>query len=174
MHVPSQPLDAITAFTVPNPDYPSQSRRFFQVWLLVRLPRRADHSVYFGPAQYYCANPFVGGGWTHGGSGDSCINSQTGTMSGCEIIGNSGFGTSGVFGGGQIGYLRPIDINLGPGIPLMLGIEADIQGSGIHGSQSVAGPFQLVDFPEPARHAASQRTKASIGSAPCGPRSACQ
>ena len=41
-------LDAITAFTVPNPNCPSQSRRFFQVWLLLGLPRRADHSAYFG------------------------------------------------------------------------------------------------------------------------------
>jgi hypothetical protein len=44
-------LDAITAFAVPNPNYPSQSRRFFQVWLLFELPRRADHSAYFGPAK---------------------------------------------------------------------------------------------------------------------------
>ena len=26
-------LDAITAFAVPNPNFPSQRRRFFQVWL---------------------------------------------------------------------------------------------------------------------------------------------
>ena len=52
MHVPSQPLDAITAFTVPNPNCPSQSRRFFQVWLPCRLPCRADHPVYFGPASF--------------------------------------------------------------------------------------------------------------------------
>ncbi len=44
-------LDAITAFAVPNPNYSSQSRRFFQVWLLVRLPLRADHSAYFGLAK---------------------------------------------------------------------------------------------------------------------------
>jgi hypothetical protein len=44
-------LDAITAFAVPNPNYPSQSRRFFQVWLLFGLPRRAYHSAYFGPAK---------------------------------------------------------------------------------------------------------------------------
>jgi hypothetical protein len=44
-------LDAITAFAVPNPNCPSQSRRFFQVWLLFRLPRRADHSAYFGLAK---------------------------------------------------------------------------------------------------------------------------
>jgi hypothetical protein len=31
-------LDAITAFAVPDPNYPSQSRRFFQVWLLIQLP----------------------------------------------------------------------------------------------------------------------------------------
>jgi hypothetical protein len=41
-------LDAITAFAVPNPNYSSQSRRFFRVWLLFGLPRRADHSAYFG------------------------------------------------------------------------------------------------------------------------------
>src|ERR1700730_6806990 len=44
-------LDAITAFAVPNPNCPSQSRRFFQVWLLFGLPRRADHSAYFGLAK---------------------------------------------------------------------------------------------------------------------------
>src|SRR5579864_2137809 len=51
-------LDAITAFAVPNPNCPSQSRRFFQVQSPCRSPRPADHSVYFGLAQYYCANPF--------------------------------------------------------------------------------------------------------------------
>jgi len=42
-------LDAITAFAFPNPNCPSQSRRFFQVWLLFGLSRRANHSDYFGP-----------------------------------------------------------------------------------------------------------------------------
>jgi hypothetical protein len=51
-------LDAITTFAVPNPDCPSQSRRFFQVWLLFGLPRRADHSAYFGPAKFYLSQPF--------------------------------------------------------------------------------------------------------------------
>jgi hypothetical protein len=51
-------LDAITAFAVPNPDCPSQSRRFFQVWLLFGLPRRADHSAYFGLAKFYLSQPF--------------------------------------------------------------------------------------------------------------------
>jgi hypothetical protein len=44
-------FDAITTFAVPNPNYSSQSRRFFQVWLLFGLPRRADHSAYFGLAK---------------------------------------------------------------------------------------------------------------------------
>ncbi|MGB0018435.1 MAG: hypothetical protein WBQ12_17145, partial [Candidatus Sulfotelmatobacter sp.] len=51
-------LDAITAFAVPNPNCPSQSRRFFQVWLLFGLPRRADHPAYFGLAKFYLTQPF--------------------------------------------------------------------------------------------------------------------
>ena len=51
-------LDAITAFAVPNPNDPSQSCRFFQVWLLFGLPRRADHSAYFGLAEFYFCEPF--------------------------------------------------------------------------------------------------------------------
>ncbi len=100
-----------------------------------------------------------GGGWTHGGSGNSCTNSQTGTDSGCDIIANSGLSTSGVFGGGQIGYQRPFDINLGSPIPLVVGVEADFQGSGISGSQNISGPFQLVNFPgscSPCNYTAKQ------------------
>ena len=51
-------LDAITAFAVPNPNCSSQSRRFFQVWLLFGLPRRADHPAYFGLAKFYLTQPF--------------------------------------------------------------------------------------------------------------------
>jgi hypothetical protein len=50
--------DAITAFAVPNPNYSSQSRWFFQVWLLFGLPRRTDHSAYFGLANFYLSQPF--------------------------------------------------------------------------------------------------------------------
>jgi len=46
-------LDAITAFAVPNPNCPSQSRRFFQVWSLSGSPRLADHPAYFGLAKFY-------------------------------------------------------------------------------------------------------------------------
>jgi hypothetical protein len=51
-------FDAITAFTVPNPNFSSQSRRIFQVWVPFELPRRADYSVYFGLATFILANPF--------------------------------------------------------------------------------------------------------------------
>jgi len=51
-------LDAITAFAVPNPNCPSQSRRFFPVWQLFGLPRRANHSAYFGLARVYLSQPF--------------------------------------------------------------------------------------------------------------------
>jgi len=51
-------LDAITAFAVPNPNFSSQSGRFFQVRMLVELPLRADHSAYFGLAKFYLSQPF--------------------------------------------------------------------------------------------------------------------
>jgi len=46
-------LDAITAFAVPNPNCPSQSRRFFQVWSPAGSPQLADHSAYFGLTYFY-------------------------------------------------------------------------------------------------------------------------
>jgi hypothetical protein len=51
-------LDAITAFAFPNPNFSSQSRRFFQVRMPVELPLRTDHSAYFGPAKFYLSQPF--------------------------------------------------------------------------------------------------------------------
>jgi hypothetical protein len=57
-HAPSQPLDAITAFAVPNPNHSSQSSRFFQVWLPSRFPCRANHPVYFGLTKVYFSQPF--------------------------------------------------------------------------------------------------------------------
>ena len=40
--------DVITAFAVPNPNYSSQNRRFFQVRPLNKLPCQAHYPVYFG------------------------------------------------------------------------------------------------------------------------------
>ena len=45
-------LDAITAFAVPNPNYPSQSESVFSGLGIGELPRRADHRAYFGLATY--------------------------------------------------------------------------------------------------------------------------
>jgi hypothetical protein len=45
-------LDVITAFAVPNPSGPSGGIRFFRVWLLFRLPCRADHPAYFRLGSY--------------------------------------------------------------------------------------------------------------------------
>jgi hypothetical protein len=39
--------DAITAFAVPNPGCSLQGSRFFRVWWLNELPRRAGHPAYF-------------------------------------------------------------------------------------------------------------------------------
>jgi len=50
--------DAITAFAVPNPNCSSQSRRFFQVWSLAKLPLQADYPAYFGLANFYLSQPF--------------------------------------------------------------------------------------------------------------------
>jgi hypothetical protein len=40
--------DVNTAFAVPNPDFSSQSRRFFRVWMPDKLPYRTNHPAYFG------------------------------------------------------------------------------------------------------------------------------
>src|SRR5690349_11176905 len=49
-HAPSQPLDAITAFAVPNPNGTSQHHRFFRVWLSSESLRRTNHPGCFGLA----------------------------------------------------------------------------------------------------------------------------
>ena len=51
-------LDAITAFAVPNPNYPSQSSRFFRVWSFSGSPQRTNHSAYFGLANLCFDQPF--------------------------------------------------------------------------------------------------------------------
>jgi outer membrane immunogenic protein len=86
-----------------------------------------------------------GGGWTEGTSASSCINSVTNTPSGCTLINPSGPNTAGLIGGGQVGYMTPLD--LGWGVPLVVGGEVDLEGSGMSNSQSIAPPIPLVDFP---------------------------
>jgi outer membrane immunogenic protein len=107
----------------------------------------------------------VGYGSTRGGSGETCLNSVTNSSSGCDIINSPALHTSGVFGGGQLGYIMPLsglNLPLGPNMPpLMIGAEADMQDSGISGAQNVPGPFNLVGFPgftcSPCSFTASQQ-----------------
>lgn len=84
-----------------------------------------------------------GAGYTTGGNGSSCTNTDTGTSEGCDIITNGALSASGLLGGGQFGYLRPLA--LGWGVPLVIGGEVDFDGGAIKGSQNVGGPFSFVD-----------------------------
>jgi outer membrane immunogenic protein len=89
----------------------------------------------------------------------------TGTSSGCDIINSSALSATGIIGGGQIGYMMPLsalNLNLGPNLPpVMIGVEADMQGTGISATQNVPGPFNLVGFPgfacSPCSFSASQQ-----------------
>lgn len=105
----------------------------------------------------------LGYGLTRGGSGETCLNSLTGSSTGCDIVNSPALHTGGVLGGGQIGYLMPLsalNLNLG-NTPLMIGVEADIQGTGIDKTQNVSGPFNFVGIPgascSPCNFTASQQ-----------------
>jgi hypothetical protein len=52
MHAPSQPLMRSLLSQFQTPTVPRRIRRFFRVWLLFRLPFRADHSAYFGSTSF--------------------------------------------------------------------------------------------------------------------------
>ena len=52
MHAPSQPLMRSPLSRSQTPTVPRRASRFFRVWLLFRLPCRADHSAYFGLARF--------------------------------------------------------------------------------------------------------------------------
>jgi hypothetical protein len=58
MRVPSQPLMRSLLSQFQTPTAPRRASRFFRVWLLVRLPFRADHSAYIGSATIYFRQPF--------------------------------------------------------------------------------------------------------------------
>ncbi len=52
IHAPSQPLMRSPLSQFQTPAAPRRYSRFFRVRLLFRLPRRADHSAYFGLARF--------------------------------------------------------------------------------------------------------------------------
>src|SRR5437667_12844794 len=58
IHVPSQPLMRSLLLQFQTPTAPRRISRFFRVWLLFRLPCRADHPAYFGLAKFYLSQPF--------------------------------------------------------------------------------------------------------------------
>jgi outer membrane immunogenic protein len=100
---------------------------------------------------------YVGGnfgyGFARGGGGFSCLNSVTNDTTGCAVVNSPALKTSGVFGGAQMGYLMPLStLTLPLGAtpsPVMIGIEGDIQGSGIDGRQNISGPINAVGFAGP-------------------------
>jgi hypothetical protein len=57
-HAPSQPLMRPLLSQFQAPTSPRRARRFFRVWLPNGLPRRPDHSAYFGLATVYRNQPF--------------------------------------------------------------------------------------------------------------------
>ena len=70
----------------------------------------------------------LGGGWGNStGDLDSFSSSFAPSVAGGAVPGSLGVKSSGVIGGGQIGY------NWQTG-PLVFGVETDIQGSGIRGT----------------------------------------
>jgi hypothetical protein len=52
MHAPSQPLMRSPLSQFQTPTAPRRNSRLFRVWLLFRLPWRADHPAYFGLARF--------------------------------------------------------------------------------------------------------------------------
>jgi outer membrane immunogenic protein len=92
-----------------------------------------------------------GYGFARGGGGLTCMNTATGGTVGCPVIDSPALKSSGVFGGAQIGYLMPLStvtLPLGSSAPpIMIGIEGDIQGTGIDSKQSISGPINAVGFP---------------------------
>jgi outer membrane immunogenic protein len=109
----------------------------------------------------------LGFGTTHGGTGETCVNSLTNSSLGCDIINSPALSATGIIGGGQIGYMMPfsaLNLNLGSSTPpVMIGVEADMQGTGISATQNVPGPFNFVGFPpalgtcSPCSFSASQK-----------------
>jgi len=126
---------------------------------LQAMPAQRAHAPSTPWTGFY-AGVNAGGGFTHGGSSVSCVNSVTGNQSGCDAVSDGGgINTGGVLGGAQVGYMAPV--SLGWNAPLMLGGEIDIQGSGISGDRTVNGPFAVTGFPglqcSPCSYTASQK-----------------
>jgi outer membrane immunogenic protein len=84
----------------------------------------------------------AGGAWNNDDGLPFCIN-PAGVLNGtgCETTNVPGaqVDAKGFIGGGQIGYNLQVTPRW-----LLLGVEADLQGSDIHGSLNIPGPFAAV------------------------------
>jgi outer membrane immunogenic protein len=84
----------------------------------------------------------IGGGWNRGGGDEFCID-PTGVLNAaaCQVLpSGSHVNSSGIIGGGQLGYNWQIG-------QTVLGFETDFQGSDIQGSTTVTGPFGFAGAP---------------------------
>jgi outer membrane immunogenic protein len=118
------------------------------------LPRKAPPAPLLPPVFnwtgfYVGAN--IGGGWARDHGDHFCID-PTGVLNppNCQVLppGSEHISSSGIIGGGQMGY------NWQTG-QIVLGIETDFQGSDIHGSTVVGGPFGFAGLPGVALPAGS-------------------
>jgi outer membrane immunogenic protein len=110
----------------------------------------ADMPVPYGkvppPPEFSWTGLYIGGnaGWMQlEDNGYPFCLDPTGAMQGpgCDIIPGGQMGGNGFFGGGQVGYNWQAS-------RLVLGIEADLQGTSLKASENIAGPFAIVSpFP---------------------------
>ena len=100
------------------------------------MPRRRRHREFSWTGLYVGGNA----GWLQlEENGYPFCLDPTGAMQGpgCSIVQGGQMGSSGFFGGGQVGY------NWQAG-KLVLGIEADMQGVSLRTSENIPGPFAIV------------------------------
>jgi outer membrane immunogenic protein len=96
-----------------------------------------DNPIYNWSGFYVGGN--VGGGWNRDSGAAGCIN-QAGVLNGgfCQVVPAGTINSSGMIGGGQIGY------NWQVAPTWLLGLEGDIQGADIKGATTVNGPFAFA------------------------------
>lgn len=84
----------------------------------------------------------IGAGWARDHGEHFCLDPTGVAAASCQVLppGSEHISSSGIVGGGQMGY------NWQTG-QMVLGIETDFQGSDIHGSTTVCGPFGFAGFP---------------------------
>jgi outer membrane immunogenic protein len=117
----------------------------FAADMAVKMPVKAQPPP---PAPVYSWTGFyiggnIGGGWADD-RGDTFCFDFAGVLNGptCQVLpsGAGHINASGIIGGGQLGYNWQIG-------QAVVGVETDFQGSDIHGSTTVNGPFGFAGIP---------------------------